>query len=407
MQHFKRTLILILIFVKISIIQLYSLDNNASIILISLDGFRWDYLKSEYCTYLNEIADFGVKAQSLKPQFPSMTFPNHYSIITGLYPANHGIIANHFKNQIDDTYFSIKSPSVKEAIWYRGEAFWETARRNGIITASYFWPGSEMNLEYRRPNYFETYEHNRPYDERVKGVLNWLKLPDSLRPRFITLYFDETDSKGHRYGVDSDSLFAGIQKVDKYINMLDSGLIQLGLKDKINLIIVSDHGMTNLSPDKMIWINKILDNDSNYVEFNNLSSLGFLYIKDKSKINKIYEKLKNIEKNYKVYLKNNLPKRFHYDNPFIGDIIIIPDISYSLHDKNALDNSYKATHGYDNEEIDMQGIFIARGPKFKSGYKVTSLNNIDIYPLLCKIFDIDYTSKIDGDLQRIIHILKE
>jgi predicted AlkP superfamily pyrophosphatase or phosphodiesterase len=325
-----------------------------------------------------------------------------------LYPAHHGIIANYFINPNNDEYFNLSRPNVTESVWYRGEAFWETAKRNGIITASYFWPGSEIDLSYRKPDYSEDYEHNRPYEQRVEGVLKWLQLPDSVKPKFITLYFDETDSKAHKYGVNSDSLLYGIKRVDNLLKMLDSGLIAQGIADNVNLIILSDHGMIDMSPDNMIWINKIINEDSKEVKFVNLSSMGWLHIRDKSKIPQIYEKLKSAEKGYKVYLKKDLPARFNlFRHPFLGDIIIIPQPGYSLRDKKGWDTTYIATHGYDNELMDMHGIFIARGPAFKNGFETGFLNNLDIYPLLCKIYGIEHSSKIDGDLMRIIHILNE
>ncbi len=401
------------VFIKFALIFLLSLFTSFSsdrpiVILVSLDGFRWDYLERGVSPYLTEIALKGVKAKSLKPQFPSMTFPNHYSIITGLYPEHHGIIANNFHNPFNKDSFSLKKPNVENAYWYRGEAFWETAKRNNIKTASYFWPGSEMNLEYRRPDYYHSYEHTLDYETRVKGVLDWLKLPDSLNPRFISLYFDETDSKAHRFGTNSKELNQGISRVDSMIRMLDSGLISLKIQDKVNLIVISDHGMTDIFEHTAINIKKILDSDTNNVSIVNHSSLGWIFLKDKSKVNEIYSKLNMNKSRYRVFKKQDFPKRFNYGNhPFIGDIVIVPEIGWHITDGRKWDGKYVATHGFDNEEIDMHGIFLARGPSFKTNYNVGTLNNLDIYPLLCKIFGISHGSKIDGDLDRIIHILKE
>jgi predicted AlkP superfamily pyrophosphatase or phosphodiesterase len=287
-----------------------------------------------------------------------------------------------------------------------GEAFWETARRNGLITASYFWPGSEMDLEYRRPNYYEKYHHQRPYEIRVEGVLNWLKLPDSVRPDFITLYFDETDSKAHRFGTDSYELNRGISRVDSMIAKLDSGLIALDIQNKVNLIIISDHGMTNMYPDRIINLNKILNNDSTLKIYNS-STMAFIFPKNHNK-SEIYNLFKKNENGYRVYYKNDIPDRYNYKNhPFIGEIVLIAEPSWQFNSSENWDSTYIATHGYDNHYIDMQGIFIARGPAFKNNYKSGSLNNLDIYPLLCKIFNINPSGNIDGDLINIIHLLKD
>jgi len=402
----KYNIILIALLLFVTNVFVLQAKDKPIVILVSLDGFRWDYLERGYSPNLNKISESGVRALSLRPQFPSMTFPNHYSIITGLLPENHGIIANHFINPFNDSLFTLKSPFVNRSEWYLGEAFWETARRNGLITASYFWPGSEMDLEYRRPNYYEKYHHQRPYEIRVEGVLNWLKLPDSVRPDFITLYFDETDSKAHRFGTDSYELNRGISRVDSMIAKLDSGLIALDIQNKVNLIIISDHGMTNMYPDRIINLNKILNNDSTLKIYNS-STMAFIFPKNHNK-SEIYNLFKKNENGYRVYYKNDIPDRYNYKNhPFIGEIVLIAEPSWQFNSSENWDSTYIATHGYDNHYIDMQGIFIARGPAFKNNYKSGSLNNLDIYPLLCKIFNINPSGNIDGDLINIIHLLKD
>ncbi|MDT3740966.1 MAG: ectonucleotide pyrophosphatase/phosphodiesterase [Candidatus Kapabacteria bacterium] len=404
----KRAASIILLIFNFAICFVLSQNDNQKpiVILISLDGFRWDYLNRGLSPELSSIAEEGVKAISLKPQFPSMTFPNHYSIITGLIPEKHGIIANSFQNPYNKNIFSLKQPAVSQAVWYQGEAFWETAKRNGIRTASYFWPGSEMNIDFRRPDYYEKYEHNRPYETRVKGVLDWLSLPDSLRPRFITLYFDETDSKGHRYGTNSPELKRGIERVDKMISMLDSSISSLGLSGIVNMIILSDHGMMDMSPDKVISVMELLENDTS-VSFINHSSITFIQ-PDKDKILKYYDMIKKREKGFKVYLKKDIPDRYKYKNhPFISDIVLIAEPGWQIRKNLDWDSTYIATHGYDNSIMEMHGIFLAKGPAFKMNYNTGTLNNIDIYPLLCRIFDIEPAGNIDGDILNIIQVLKE
>ena len=183
---FKQAILAALIIILFAALS-YS-QSQPYVILISFDGYRWDYVNRGITPNINLLIDDGVKASSFKPVFPTKTFPNHISIITGMYPENHGIIFNDFKNPFNGRVYRIRdSIEVRDSRWYKGEAFWETARRQGIITASYFWPSSDINLEYRRPNYYHHYEHERPYDVRVTGVLEWLKLPYDPRPHFITM----------------------------------------------------------------------------------------------------------------------------------------------------------------------------------------------------------------------------
>ena len=202
------------------------------VILISFDGYRWDYVNRDITPNINSLMDDGVKASSFKPVFPTKTFPNHISIVTGLYPENHGIIFNKFHDPFKDRYYRIGDTiEVRQSSWYKGEAFWETAGRQGITTASYFWPSSDINLEYSRPDYFHHYEHDRPYDVRVNGVLDWLQLPYNQRPHFITMYFDLTDGVGHRYGPNSPEIDIAILGIGAY---KPEFMMKEGLKVTVN-----------------------------------------------------------------------------------------------------------------------------------------------------------------------------
>lgn len=378
------------------------------VILISLDGFRWDYLDRGITPNLEKMKSKGIHALSLRPSFPSKTFPNHQSIITGMYIDNHGIISNNFKDPFTGERYKLGDTiSVRESKWYLGEAFWETARRQGIKTASYFWPGSEITIEERRPNYYHKYEHNRPYNKRVDGIFDWLKLPINERPHFITLYFDATDTYGHRYGTTSTQLNNSIKMLDTLIGKLNEGLDKLNLLDSTNIIIVADHGMTDISKERSINIQSILEGFDYTVE----GDMTFLSIEPiGTPIQKIYDKLKLNSNNYKVYKKNEIPNFYNYKNhPFIYSLLLVADIGWSLVDDRSLskwnDDYSKATHGYDNNHVDMHGIFLAAGPAFKKNYKTGTLWNIDIYPLLCKIFGIQPRTNIDGKLERIEFIL--
>lgn len=401
----KTNLRVVLLLILISAFSLFAQSNRPYVILVSLDGFRWDYLNRGLSPNLENIRGNGVSALSLRPSFPSKTFPNHQSIITGMYIENHGIIANTFRDEFSNELYRMGDTSaVRNSRWYLGEAFWETAERNGITTASYFWPGSEMNLSYRRPTYFENYEHTRPYEKRVEGVANWLKLPVEKRPRFITLYFDDTDTQGHRYGTDSPELNNAIKRVDGMIGLLFTKLDELKMRDSVNVIVLSDHGMTNLSEERTINVENILKGMNC-----KLFDSGPLMTVEapKEKFEEVYQLLKKSENHFKVYKKSEMPEYYHYKNhPFIGQLILVADMGWSLVSNRRSEYDSKGNHGYDNNHTDMHGIFLAIGPNFKTGYRTGTLWNIDIYPLLCKIFNISPRSNIDGKAERIEFILK-
>lgn len=389
-------------------IQLSAQPRNYTIV-ISFDGFRWDYPSRGLTPNLDFIKENGVHALSLQPCFPSKTFPNHYSIVTGLYPENHGIIANDFTNQNTKQRYTLWDTTAKnDAKWYLGEAIWETARRQGVISASYFWPGSELNIEYRRPNYSKKFKYTTPYDERVNGAMEWLQLPYDKRPHLIMLYFDATDTSGHNFGPKSNEVNQSIAMQDSLIDKIFLGLKQLSLFDSTNVIVLSDHGMVELSADRVINVDKILMG----LKFtsSDRGTMKFIYPTADEK-NDVYKRLKDSEMNYKTYWKNDLPDYLHYkDNPFVAEIVLIADEGYSLFDTNDLEKYSKkfplGNHGYDPSSIDMHGIFYAIGPDFKTGYTCGTLSNIDIYPLLAKILRIFPNNNIDGKLERIDFLLK-
>ncbi|MDX1702496.1 MAG: ectonucleotide pyrophosphatase/phosphodiesterase, partial [Melioribacteraceae bacterium] len=320
---------------KIILILLFSFASSVFpqdqpyVILVSFDGFRWDYSEREITPNLSEMKKNGVHALSLQPSFPTKTFPNHLSIITGLYPQNHGIIFNSFTNPHNGEGYRLGDTiSVRDSKWYLGEAFWETAERNGIKTASFFWPGSELKLDHRRPTYYKKYDHNKPYIDRIEGVINWLKLPPSERPHFITLYFDDTDTYGHKYGPNSDEVNESIKRLDGLIGELKSRLKDINLYDSTNIIIVSDHGMTEIDTNRVINIEDILKLYD--VEYG--GSKPVMMIKPASgKTQEVFSLLKENERHYKVYMKDDMPDHFHFNkHPFIYPIILVADIGWSL-----------------------------------------------------------------------------
>jgi len=385
----------------------FATNNNPYVILISFDGFRWDYLDRGLTPNLDKIINDGVRALSLRPVFPSKTFPNHISIVTGLYPEHHGIILNYIKNPFNGKIYRLGDrEAVSDPVWYSGEFIWETAEKQGVTTASFFWPGSELNVKYRRPTYYKKYEHELPYSERVKGVLDWLSLPQDKRPHFITMYFHETDSQGHDFGTNSKEVNEAIQLLDRQIGDLTTGLKTIGLKDSVNIIIVSDHGMTEISAGKLINIKKILkDYDCD------LSGNGPVMMVDAQQP-EVYNLLKSNAYNFHVYKKSELPDFYHFSkHPFIYPIILIAEPGYSLTDTDDEEKneslSHGGNHGYEKDFLDMHGIFIADGPAFKTAYRTGTIWNIDIYPLICRILNIMPHEPIDGKLERIGFILKE
>jgi|WetSurMetagenome_2_1015567.scaffolds.fasta_scaffold06232_2 ectonucleotide pyrophosphatase/phosphodiesterase family member 5 len=408
-QYFiNKTIAFIVLIFAIFSFRLAGQQRNYTI-LISFDGFRWDYPNRGITPNLDFINENGVHALSLKPCFPSKTFPNHYSIVTGLYPENHGIIANDFTNLKTHQKYSLWDTTAKnDAKWYKGESVWEAAKRQGVIAASYFWPGSELNVDYRRPDYTEKFDYTRSYDERINGSIKWLQLPFEKRPHLIMLYFDATDTSGHNYGPNSNEVNQSISFEDSLVGKLFLGLKKINLLDSTNIIILSDHGMTELSPDRVINIDKLLAGF--HYKTSDKGTMMFIY-PDEVEKNEVYNHLKKSEQDFKVYWKEDIPDHLYYkSNPWVAEIIVIADLGFSLFDRKDIEKYSKhfplGNHGYDPSYLDMHGIFYAIGPDFKKGFSTGTINNIDIYPLLTKLLRIFPNNNIDGKLERIEFLLK-
>lgn len=380
------------------------------LVLVSFDGFRWDYANRDITPNLERMKQEGVSALSLQPVFPSKTFPSHYSIISGLFPENHGIIYNNFLNPATGERYKVgDSSSVRNSKWYSGEAFWQTARRQGILTASCFWPGSEVDLPYRRPTYFKRYDRHRSYRQRVDDALTWLQLPEEKRPHFITLYFEETDDVGHVYGPDSPQINRAIAHLDTVLGWLFAGLAKLPVARQVNVVVVSDHGMTTVKPGNVVNIPTLLAGIDCRIE--GYDQVLFFW-PDSGKTEEIYLRLKNAEQHFRVCRRKEIPGFYHFrHHPFISPLVAIADPGWVLQkSKDAgsakMEKVNKGAHGYDNHFLDMHGIFYALGPAFKTGYRTGTLRSIDVYPLLCKIFGIPPRQNIDGKSERIEFILK-
>jgi len=381
------------------------------LILVSLDGFRWDYVEKYSPPHISNFIKNGVQAASLIPAFPSKTFPNHYTIATGMYPDKHGIIGNSFySNKKNVTYKVGKRELVEDGTFYGGTPIWIQADKASMVSASYFFVGSEANIQGLYPTYYHKYDGSIKNDIRVTEALNWLALPEKNRPHIITMYFSDMDDIGHRYGPDNDKeLKKALFDLDKNLGDLFAGAEATGLP--INIIIVSDHGMATVPNTKLISIEDI-KNDSLYKVIDNGAIVNIHPKKDVS-IDAIIEYLKPKENNFKVYKTENTPG-FEYSpkNKDWGAIQILPDFGYYFSSSAGIAKRMKISattfgvHGYDPKHKDMHGIFYANGPAFKEGYVAPPLKNIDIYPLMCEILDLEIPNDIDGSLNQIKSVLK-
>jgi predicted AlkP superfamily pyrophosphatase or phosphodiesterase len=386
-------------------------EKKPYLILISLDGFRWDYVEKYKPPHLINFIKNGINSESLIPSFPTKTFPNHYTIATGMYPDKHGIIANSFYSYDKDMTYRIRDrEKVEDGSFYGGNPIWIQANKANMVTASYFFVGTEANIQGLKPTYYYRFDNSVKNEVRVNQAIDWLKLPPKKRPHLITMYFSDMDDTGHKYGTKNDEeLKKTLFELDKQLGNLFKGIEKTGLP--VNIIIVSDHGMSTVSISNFIPIEKI-ENDSLYTSIDN-GAIVNIHPNNKNQIDSIYTYLKKKESNFKVYKTENTPG-FEYipKNKNWGAIQILPDFGYyfsstkGIASRKQYTNTNFGVHGYDQKYKDMHGIFYANGPAFKKAYRTPSIKNIHIYPLMCEILGLEVPSNIDGNLDQIKNVLK-
>lgn len=381
-------------------------DLKPTVLLISFDGFRWDYLNRGLTPNLDRLIASGTRSEALIPVFPSKTFPNHYSIVTGLLPKHHGIISNKMYDPELNKKFTTAPEDVSDSRWWQGEPIWITAEKQHQSSATYYWPGSDVEIGGLRPNFWKPYNKNIFYRDRIIELLGWLDLPVEKRPTIITLYIEEVDQVSHEAGPDSEATNKAIKMVDSMLGLLYDGLIKRGIGDQVNMLIVSDHGMSQLEASRAVIIDEYINSSQALII--NESPLIWIWPKAGQE-DTVYQSLKKAA-HLQVYRKDELPASYQLnDNQRIPPIIAVADEGWST-DFSGMANSVKrhyilGAHGYDPELPAMQGIFIAHGPAFSSGRVVEKLHNIDIYNLMAHLLNLEPAPN-DGCKECINKVLK-
>jgi predicted AlkP superfamily pyrophosphatase or phosphodiesterase len=382
------------------------------LILVSLDGFRYDYPQKYAAPNISALGVRGASApEGMIPAFPSVTFPNHYTIVTGLYPEHHGIVNNAFYDPKRDKIYSYRDAAAEtDGSWYGGTPLWVLAEQQGMRAACFFWPGSEAEIQGTRPSYYMKYDQKYPNAARVEQVLTWLRLPAEVRPHFITLYMSDVDGAGHSHGPDSEQVRAAVADVDREIGKLAAGVAELNLP--VDLVVLADHGMEKVEGD---WINLDQYFDKSLIV---TPVEDLLYAKKEGDAAKIYDALNGKSEKFKVYRAGKVPAELHYDgNPRLGDPVIVPTGPYLIRVSapgavtGAAMKFYGppvGMHGYDPAKMaSMKAIFFAAGPDIRAGVAVKAFENVDVYPLVARILGLNIAKvKVDGAIGPVEEILK-
>lgn len=372
------------------------------VVLISIDGWRWDYLERFAPPTLTRLAAGGVRAEGLIPQFPSKTFPNHYTIVTGLRLAHHGIVSNNMVAPDVPGRFSMSNRDVlADPRWWGGDPIWNTAERQGLTTAPMFWPGSETAIGGRHATFWTEFDNDMPHAARVAQILEWLQLPEDRRPSFLTLYYSDVDSSGHSRGPDSDEVREAALAVDRSLGDLVAGVDAGGLTDRVHYIVVSDHGMAQLSPDRMIVLDDYIDPaTADVVDWAPVLALS----PNDGNVEQLYAALKDKHPSMAVYRSHEIPEVYGLaGHPRVPAVIGIADEGWYITSRRELErwkepgrHAPGGTHGYDARVQSMQGLFVANGPRLRGGVVVAPFENIHVYDLMCAILGVAPAAN-DGD----------
>lgn len=389
-------------------------DLKPTVILISMDGFRYDYIDKFASPTIRRLAKEGVRAKWMIPSFPTKTFPNHYAIATGLYPEHNGIVDNNVYD-FGKIFTMSKFEEVTNPRWWWGEPIWVTAEKQGQRSASYFFVGTETEIADHFPSYWRHYNGRVPPEMRVDKLLGWLDKPVTERPTMLTLYFSDTDDAGHEFGPDAEETKYAALNVDSYIERLMKGLRTRGIDKKVNVILVSDHGMAAVDQHNAVIMDDLFDVDDKNIADPILTTGEIWQIFPKPGMEDyILDRLKNI-KHATCWRKNDIPARLHYnEGKRIAPIVCSSDEGWFMTTNKRYDDQKKSpdftqtrgAHGYDNRYQSMGATFVAYGPAFKRGYVAEPFENIEVYNLMCRILGLT-PAKNDGDIDHVKNLFSQ
>ena len=383
--------------------QAWAAGRDTYTVIVSLDGLRWDYLDTYDVPFMQQLAREGVKAV-MQPSFPSKTFPNHYTLATGLVPDHHGIITNTFWDREKGVEFSLGNKVTRaDGRYYGGDPVWLTAKHQGVKTATVFWVGSDVTINGDHPTYWRDYQTEQlDFEGRVDEVLRLLKLPEQDRPHLVMAYFEEPDRSGHNYGPMHRMTRRAMEDLDLLLSKMWARIQLLPIASQVNLIITGDHGMASVDPKRFVDIDDLLPKRW-YERFcNDYPTL--IYASAPQYVDSIYNALQGVD-HIRAWKRGELPAYLNYGtNPNMGDVVVLPDVGWLFADKPS--KKQRGSHGFDHTAADMQVGFRAIGPDFKVGYeKPDRFRNVCVYPLLCYLLGVT-PSPNDGSLDEVRDMLR-
>ena len=398
-----KRLFLLMLLLPLLAVQSWAAGRDNYTVIISLDGLRWDYLDTYDVPFMNQLAREGVKAV-MQPSFPSKTFPNHYTLATGLTPDHHGIIANIFWDREKGVEYSLSSKETRaDSRYYGGDPVWLTAKHQGVKTATVFWVGSDVAVKGEYPTYWRDYQTEQlDFESRVDEIIRLLSLPEQDRPHLVMAYFEEPDRSGHDNGPMHRNTRLAVENMDLLLSKLWARIQLLPFADKVNFIVTGDHGMASVDPKRFVDIDDVLPKRW-YERFcNDYPTL--IYASAPQYIDSICDALQRVD-HIRAWKRADIPAYLGYGtDKNMGDVVVLPDVGWLFADKPS--KKQRGSHGFDHTAADMQVGFRAIGPDFKVGYvKADRFRNVCIYPMLCYLLGVT-PSPNDGSLEEVRDLLK-
>ena len=378
-----------------------------STLLISLDGLRWDYPDKVATPALDRIVANGARVRRLIPVFPTETFPNHYSIVTGLRPEQHGIVSNNMYDAEFDARFSLgDNPENQRSRWWGGEPVWVTAMKAGLRASAFFWPGSDVAILGHRPEPWNRFDADVPFEVRWRSAVDWLSRPQSERPHIVTLYFELLDNAGHFNGPDATETRNAIRRADSIVGSILDALETAGVLEEINVIVTGDHGMAPTYPDSILFLDDHIDLDGvDVVHWTPVLALN----PEPDYADEVLRKLSGVA-GLRLYRRDETPTAWHYrSHSRIPALVGVADPGWTITSRPFYERNNRrinpGAHGYDPSLLDMHTTLLAMGPGIRPGARLDSLSNLHIYEFLCALLGIDPAPN-DGDLAAVRGLLQ-